>query len=58
MESPLLDYLAKLRVVIGYLGEREQFGWWQSLFFSASSQAFLVPVFASVLSTNILQKSD
>ncbi|HMR67610.1 MAG TPA: BrxE family protein [Anaerolineae bacterium] len=46
MESPLLDYLAKLRVVVGYLGEREQFGWWQSSFFSASSQAFLAPVFA------------
>ncbi len=41
-----LEYLTKLRVVVGYLGEREQFSWWQSSFFSAGSQAFLAPIFA------------
>ncbi len=46
MESLQLEYLAKLRVVIGYLGERDQFAWWQSAFFSAGSQAFLAPIFA------------
>lgn len=45
MENVQLEYLAKLRVVIGYLGEREQFSWWQSSFFSAGSQAFLTPIF-------------
>ncbi len=45
MESIQLEYLAKLRVVVAYLGEREQFSWWQSLFLSANSQAFLAPIF-------------
>lgn len=45
MEDVQLEYLAKLRIVIGYLGEREQFSWWQSSFFSAGSQAFLAPIF-------------
>jgi hypothetical protein len=46
MASPHLEYLAKLRVVVGYLGEREQYAWWQSSFFSGGSQAFLAPIFA------------
>ena len=46
MENVQLEYLTKLRAVVGYLGEREQFSWWQSSFFSAGSQAFLVPIFA------------
>lgn len=39
--SPLL----RLRVVIGYLGEKSQNGWWQSDFFSATANSFLAPVF-------------
>jgi hypothetical protein len=35
--------------VTGYLGEREQFGWWQSAFFGLGSQAFLTPVFGRTL---------
>ncbi|MGY6215758.1 BrxE family protein [Methylolobus aquaticus] len=34
-----------LRTVVGYLGEKDQHGWWPSSFFSASSSAFLQPVF-------------
>ena len=41
----LLD-VAKLRILVGYLGEKDQSGWWQSSFFSQSSQAFLVPIFS------------
>jgi hypothetical protein len=37
--------IARLRVLIGYLGERDQQGWWPSAFLSPSSQAFLRPVF-------------
>ncbi len=40
-----LSLLAQYRMVIGYLGEREQFGWWQSSFFTQGSNAFLSPVF-------------
>jgi hypothetical protein len=35
----------RLRTVIGYLGEKEQYNWWPSSFFSAPSSAFLAPVF-------------
>jgi len=37
--------LAKLRIVVGYLGEKEQYHWWGSSFFSSTSDAFLSPVF-------------
>lgn len=40
-----LQTLLFLRTLVGYLGEREQFGWWQSSFFSTSSGAFLNPIF-------------
>ena len=46
MENDLIKNLAVYRIVIGYLGEREQFGWWQSSFFIHGSSAFLSPVFS------------
>lgn len=46
MEIDLLERLALYRIVIGYLGEREQFGWWHSSFFTQGSSAFLSPVFS------------
>jgi hypothetical protein len=45
MEGMQLQTLAKLRAVIGYLGEREQYAWWQSAFFSPDSPRFLAPAF-------------
>lgn len=33
-------------MIIGFLGEKEQHHWWPSSFFSASSSAFLAPVFS------------
>lgn len=45
MEASLIRDIAVLRSVIGYLGERNQFAWWQSSFFAPSSSAFLVPAF-------------
>ena len=41
-----VELLATLRACVGYLGEREQSGWWQSSFFDQGSSAFLTPVFA------------
>lgn len=46
MDVELVERLAKLRLIIGYLGEREQFGWWQSSFFTQGSNAFLSPLFS------------
>lgn len=37
--------VAHLRVLVGYLGEKAQHGWWPSEFYSATSSAFLTPVF-------------
>ena len=45
MDVTSFETLACLRVVVGSLGEREQYAWWQSSFFSAQSRAFLAPVF-------------
>ena len=41
----LIAELAKLRAVIGFLGEEGQCNWWQSSFFSSASQAFLKPIY-------------
>ncbi len=46
MDQVQLDRLVTLRTVVGYLGEREQYGWWQSGFFAPHSAPFLQPVFA------------
>lgn len=45
MDSDLLQLITFLRIIIGYLGEKEQHGWWASSFFSKGSEAFLAPVF-------------
>lgn len=41
-----ITQLIRLRTVIGYLGEKEQYNWWPSSFFSEPSTAFLAPVFS------------
>jgi hypothetical protein len=46
MERAQLELLASLRVLIGYLGESNQFGWWPSNFFGSASKAFFSPIFA------------
>lgn len=46
MNVAQLELLAELRAAVGFLGEREQHGWWPSSFFSSGSRAFLSPVFA------------
>ena len=46
MDTNLLNTITTLRVIIGYLGEKDQFGWWQSAFFTKGSNAFLSPLFS------------
>ena len=46
MDVGPIENLAALRTLVGYLGEREQFGWWPSAFFAPGSGAFLTPLFA------------
>ena len=45
MNAHLLSIL-KLRLLIGFLGERAQFGWWPTAFYEASGRLFLEPIFA------------
>ncbi len=39
-------HLLNLRLIVGYLGERSQHGWWATAFFDSSSRTFLEPGFA------------
>jgi hypothetical protein len=45
MNKAILNSLIDLRILVGYLGEQDQFKWWSSAFFSSNSDAFLSPVF-------------
>jgi len=47
MASP--QEIGRLRVTVGYLGEKSQHGWWSSEFFSANAEAFLAPVFGKTV---------
>jgi len=38
--------ILKIRLVVGYLGERAQCDWWPTKFYEASSKPFLEPVFS------------
>lgn len=45
MDALHLEKLTSLRILVGYLGEREQYTWWPSAFFASGSAAFLAPLF-------------
>lgn len=45
MQTTELTSLATLRLLVGFLGEKDHFAWWQSSFFAVGSNAFLAPVF-------------
>ena len=45
MQLPF-EAIARLRIIVGYLGEREQFGWWPSSFLAEWSPSFLSYAFS------------
>lgn len=45
MTSAPFHSLLELRLLVGFLGERPQFGWWPSSFFEPAAMQFLEPVF-------------
>jgi hypothetical protein len=45
MTETYLLTLAQLRVLVGFLGERAQYGWWPTAFYETSSRPFLEPIF-------------
>lgn len=46
MTSTSLPAILKTRLLVGYLGERAQHGWWPTAFYETSSRLFLEPVFS------------
>jgi len=46
MNEKYCEDIAILRLLIGFLGEKNQYGWWASSFLSSESVAFLSPVFS------------
>ena len=49
MDSATTNDILKLRMMVGYLGEHGQYGWWPTEFLSPASQAFLQPAFPRAL---------
>lgn len=45
MKELYLQKLLKLRLIVGFLGERAQYAWWPTAFYEASSKLFL-PAFS------------
>lgn len=45
MTKSIYELIAELKLLIGYLGEKNQFNWWESNFLGQSSSAFLAPTF-------------
>lgn len=46
MKHAHLPRLFAMRTLVGFLGERAQYGWWPTAFYESSSRLFLEPVFA------------
>ncbi len=44
--SAEMQQIIKLRYIVGFLGEKSQFGWWPTAFYDTSSRLFLEPVFS------------
>lgn len=46
MKESYLFTLLRIRLLVGFLGERAQYAWWPTEFYGASSRLFLEPVFS------------
>ncbi len=44
--SAEMQKIITLRYIVGFLGEKSQFGWWPTAFYDTSSRLFLEPVFS------------
>jgi hypothetical protein len=45
MTDELEKAICEVRLLVGFLGEKQQFNWWESAFLSPVSKSFLTPVF-------------
>ena len=48
-DSGDLVLIVRLRLIVGYLGEKDQFNWWNSSFISSVGANFLSPVFSKTV---------
>lgn len=46
MKEAYLSTLLRMRMLVGFLGERAQCAWWPTAFYETSSRLFLEPVFS------------
>ena len=46
MNEVTIPELLKTRLLIGFLGEKPQYGWWPTAFYETTSRLFLEPVFS------------
>lgn len=47
--APSLASLLAIRLLVGFLGERAQFGWWPTAFYESSGHLFLEPIFPKTI---------
>ena len=45
VDLSIVSHLLRMRLAVGYLGEKPQHAWWTTEFFGRSSLSFLAPVF-------------
>ena len=46
MTATSMPDILKMRLLVGYLGERAHYAWWPTAFYEVSSRIFLEPVFS------------
>jgi hypothetical protein len=44
--TEMMRQIISMRYLVGFLGEKSQFGWWPTAFYEATSRQFLEPVFS------------
>lgn len=45
MNDEIKKNVLRLRLIVGFLGERTQFNWWPTAFYESSSRLFLEPIY-------------
>lgn len=55
--SQLIDHFAQLRLLVGYLGQRRQFGWWDCEFLGSLGFRVLETIFPRTARTAALQST-
>ncbi|MCP8687147.1 BrxE family protein [Marinobacterium sedimentorum] len=49
MDKDVIKRIADLRIIVGFLGEKDHHDWWPSKFLTPSAKAYLTPIFPRTL---------